>query len=104
MGVDGSIEVSVQLKNTGEYEGAEVVQLYIRDRFGSVTRPVKQLKGHKKVSLKPGETTTVSLTLAAKDLEFFNGTGYVIEPGDFDVWVGTNSSEGLHSEFSIFED
>lgn len=104
MGVDGSIEVSVQLKNTGEYEGAEVVQLYIRDRFGSVTRPVKQLKGHKKVSLKPGETTTVSLTLAAKDLEFFNGTGYVIEPGDFDVWVGTNSSEGLHCEFSILED
>ena len=48
--------------------------------------------------------TTVSLTLTAKDLEFFNGTGYVIEPGDFDVWVGTNSSEGLHSEFSILED
>ncbi|KOH43205.1 beta-glucosidase [Sunxiuqinia dokdonensis] len=78
-----------------------MVQLYIRDRFGSVTRPVKQLKGYKKVSLKPGESTQVSLTLTAKDLEFFNGKGYVIEPGDFDVWVGTNSVEGLHGELSI---
>ncbi|WP_321290714.1 glycoside hydrolase family 3 N-terminal domain-containing protein [uncultured Sunxiuqinia sp.] len=101
MEVDGSIIVSVSLKNTGKYEGSEVVQLYVRDRFGSLTRPVKQLKGYKKVSLKPDETKQVTLTLSAKDLEFFNGIDYVIEPGDFDIWVGTSSKEGLHDEFSI---
>ncbi len=101
MEVDGSIIVSVNLKNTGKYEGSEVVQLYVRDRFGSLTRPVKQLKGYKKVSLKPDETKQVTLTLSAKDLEFFNGIDYVIEPGDFDIWVGTSSKEGLHDEFSI---
>ncbi|WP_159519885.1 beta-glucosidase BglX [Sunxiuqinia indica] len=101
MEADGSIEVSVTLKNTGKYEGSEVVQLYIRDRFASLTRPVKQLKGYKKVNVKPGETKQVTLMLSAKDLEFFNGTDYVIEPGDFDIWVGTNSKDGLHNEFSI---
>ncbi|MGQ7869763.1 glycoside hydrolase family 3 N-terminal domain-containing protein [Sunxiuqinia sp. sy24] len=101
MGAEGAIEVSVDLKNTGKYEAAEVVQLYIRDRFGSVTRPVKQLKGYKKITLKPGETQKVSIVLKAKDLEFFNGKDYVVEAGDFDVWMGTNSKEGLHAEFSI---
>ena len=101
MKADGSIDVSVNLKNTGKREAAEVVQLYIRDRFGSLTRPVKQLKGHAKVSLQPGETKKVTIALDAKSLEFYNGENYVIEPGDFDVWVGTNSKEGLHDEFSI---
>ncbi|WP_430973133.1 beta-glucosidase BglX [Sunxiuqinia rutila] len=103
MGTDGVIEVSIDLKNTGKYEAAEVVQLYIRDRFGSVTRPVKQLKGYQKVTLKPGETRKVTINLKAKDLEFFNGKDYVVEAGDFDVWVGTNSQEGLHAEFSVNE-
>ncbi|WP_299578396.1 beta-glucosidase BglX [uncultured Sunxiuqinia sp.] len=103
MGTDGVIEVSIDLKNTGKYEAAEVVQLYIRDRFGSVTRPVKQLKGYQKVTLKPGETKNVVIQLKAKDLEFFNGKDYVVEAGDFDVWVGTNSQEGLHAEFSVNE-
>ncbi len=101
MGTDDSIEVSVNLKNTGKYEGAEVLQLYIRDRFGSLTRPVKQLAGFKKISLKPGESKKVNFILKAKDLEFYNGKEYVIEPGDFDIWVGTNSNEGLHDEFSV---
>ncbi|SFE55388.1 beta-glucosidase BglX [Sunxiuqinia elliptica] len=101
MGVDGAIDVSVTLKNTGKYEAAEVVQLYIRDRFGSVTRPVRQLKGYKKVTLKPGESQQVSINLKANELAFFNGKDYVIEAGDFDVWMGTNAQEGLHAEFSI---
>ena len=101
MKADGSIDVSVNLKNTGKREAAEVVQLYIRDRFGSLTRPVKQLKGHAKVSLQPGETKKITIALDAKSLEFYNGENYVIEPGGFDVWVGTNSKEGLHDEFSI---
>ncbi|TDO01218.1 beta-glucosidase BglX [Sunxiuqinia elliptica] len=101
MSADGAIDVSVSLKNTGKYEAAEVVQLYIRDRFGSVTRPVKQLKGYKKVTLKPGESQQVIISLEAKELAFFNGKDYVVEAGDFDVWVGTNAQEGLHAEFSI---
>ena len=101
MGIDGSIMVSVTLQNTGRREASEVVQLYIRDRAGSVTRPVKQLKGFKKVSLKPGEKQKIDIPLNAKDLSFYNGTAYVVEPGDFDVWMGTSSASGLHGEFSI---
>jgi beta-glucosidase len=101
MGIGGSIDVSVNLENTGKREASEVVQLYIRDRVGSVTRPVKQLKGYKKISLKPGEKQKVNIRIDAKDLEFYNGNDYVIEAGDFDVWVGTNSSTGLHETFSI---
>ncbi len=101
MGTDGSIEVSVMLENTGKREATETVQLYIHDRAGSVTRPVKQLKGFKKVTLKPGEKEQVTMVLNAKDLAFFNGSAYVVEPGEFDIWVGTNSADGLHSQFKI---
>lgn len=101
MPADGVLEVSVNLENTGKYSGSEVVQLYIRDRAGSITRPVKELKGFKKVSLEPGEKQQVTIQLKAEDLSFYNGTEYVIEPGEFDVWMGTNSAEGLHAGFTI---
>ncbi len=101
MPVDGSIDFSVTIENTGKYKGSEVVQLYIRDRVGSITRPVKELKGFKKISLEPGEKQQVTIRLNANDLAFFNGTNYVVEPGWFDVWVGPHSNEGLHAEFSI---
>ncbi|MCW0483784.1 beta-glucosidase BglX [Gaoshiqia sediminis] len=101
MPADGAIEVSVNLENTGKYPGSEVVQLYIRDRAGSITRPVKELKGFRKVSLEPGEKQQVTIQLKAEDLSFYNGTEHVIEPGEFDVWVGTNSAEGLHAGFTI---
>jgi beta-glucosidase len=101
MPVDGSIDFSVTIENTGKYKGSEVVQLYIRDRVGSITRPVKELKGFKKKSLEPGEKQQVTIRLNANDLAFFNGTNYVVEPGWFDVWVGPHSNEGLHAEFSI---
>ncbi|WP_423129688.1 beta-glucosidase BglX [Gaoshiqia sp. Z1-71] len=101
MPVNGSVDVSVTVENAGKREAQEVVQLYIRDRAGTVTRPVKQLRGFKKINLKPGEKQQVTIRLRAEDLSFFNGSNYVIEPGEFDIWMGPSSAEGLHAEFSI---
>ena len=82
-------------------QATEIAQLYIRDRVGSITRPIKELKGFQRLSLKPGETITATFQLNAVDLQFFNGSNNVIEPGEFDVWVGTDSNSGLHAEFII---
>ena len=90
-----SSQVSVDVKNTGDVSGDEVVQLYIRDLVGSVTRPVKELRGFEKVTLEPGETKTVSFTLTPNDLAMYDiDMNRVVEPGDFKVFVGTNS-EGV---------
>ena len=97
-----TITVSAAIKNSGNFETNEIVQLYIRDRVGSLTRPVKELKGFHKIRLKTGETKTVQFDIKPKDLEFFNGEQYVTEPGDFYVWIGPNSAEGLKAEF-VFE-
>nr|WP_319511298.1 glycoside hydrolase family 3 N-terminal domain-containing protein [uncultured Draconibacterium sp.] len=101
MSNDGSITVSADIKNIGHYEAEEIVQLYTHDKVGSLTRPIKELKGFEKISLKPGDVKTVSFELKAEDLQFFNGDDYVIEPGDFDIWIGPNSAEGLHDSFAI---
>ena len=98
---DRSLTVSVNVKNIGNFATGEVVQLYIRDRVGSLTRPIKELKGFRKIHLKPGDAQTVSFEITPRDLEFFNGHEYVIEPGEFDVWIGPNSAEGLHTEFNL---
>lgn len=98
------MKVSVNLKNAGKYEGTEVVQLYVRDLYGSVTRPVKELKGFQQVSLKPGENRMVEFELSADDLAFYTADGvWKAEPGDFNLWVGTNSQEGLKGEFTLTE-
>ncbi|MGC8824213.1 MAG: glycoside hydrolase family 3 N-terminal domain-containing protein [Bacteroidales bacterium] len=98
------ITVTCQLKNTGKYEADEVVQLYIRDRVGSLTRPVKELKGFQRIHLKPQESKTVSFTLKTDDLAFWNAEmKKVTEPGDFDVWIGPNSKDGLKSSFMVLE-
>jgi beta-glucosidase len=97
-----TITVFAAIKNSGNFETNEIVQLYIRDRVGSLTRPVKELKGFHKIRLKTGETKTVQFDIKPKDLEFFNGEQYVTEPGDFYVWIGPNSAEGLKAEF-VFE-
>ncbi len=95
-----NIQVSVNVKNTGNYDGSEVVQLYIRDKVASVSRPVKELKGFEKIFLKKGENKTVNFTLTEKELGFYNNRGdFVVEPGDFDVMVGTSSLEGLSDSF-----
>ncbi len=102
MEVDGSITISVKVKNVGDYDAQEVVQLYVRDLYGSITRPVKELKGFKKIFLKSGEEKIVTFTLKASDLAFYNSENkWVIEPGEFKLWVGPNSSEGLETEFEI---
>lgn len=100
--MNGLVEVSVDITNTGKYEADEVAQLYIHDRFGSITRPVKELKGFKRVSLKPGETKSVSFTLTKTELAFWNNESkFQAESGDFDVWIGSNSVEGLKGSFAI---
>ena len=101
MPADGSITVSAEIKNKGNYEAEEIAQLYIHDKVGSITRPIKELKGFKKIAIKPGDVATVEFELKAADLQFFNGTDYVIEPGDFEVWIGPNSDEGLKGNFVI---
>jgi beta-glucosidase len=91
---DGSTQVLVDVTNTGERAGTEVVQLYIRDLVSSVTRPVKELKGFKKVWLKPGERTTVTLDISPALLSFYDvSMKYVVEPGDFEVMVGNSSRD-----------
>lgn len=100
-GSTGSITVRATVANTGNMDAEEVVQLYVRDRVGSITRPVKELKGFRRVAIKQGEQTVVEFIIDAADLAFFNGRETLTEPGQFDVWVGTNSEEGLHGEFII---
>ena len=90
----GSTQVLVDVTNTGKREGEEVIQLYIRDLVSSVTRPIKELKGFRKVSLQPGETRTVALDITPDSLAFFDvNMKYVVEPGDFEIMVGTSSRD-----------
>jgi beta-glucosidase len=91
---DGSTRVLVEVTNTGSREGSEVVQLYIRDVVSSVTRPVKELKGFRKVRLQAGETTTVAFDITPELLKFYDvEMNYVVEPGDFEVMVGNSSRD-----------
>ncbi|HWV73071.1 MAG TPA: beta-glucosidase BglX [Pseudosphingobacterium sp.] len=100
--VGDSITVSVKVTNTGKLEGKEVVQLYTQDLVGSVTRPVKELKGFQKISLKPGESKEVAFVLSAKDLKFYNtNLEYVAESGDFKVFVGGNSRDVKEAKFTL---
>jgi beta-glucosidase len=92
--VDGSTKVLVDVTNTGQRAGAEVVQLYIRDLVSSVTRPVKELKGFRKIWLEPGQSATVKLDITPAELSFFDvNMKYVVEPGDFEIMVGNSSRD-----------
>ena len=94
MARDGSTRVTTRVTNTGSREGAEVVQMYIRDRFSSVTRPMKELKGFERVVLQPGESREVSFEIAPEHLAFYDiDMKYVVEPGEFEVMVGTSSRD-----------
>ncbi|MGH7619748.1 MAG: glycoside hydrolase family 3 N-terminal domain-containing protein, partial [Gemmatimonadaceae bacterium] len=94
IGLDGSTRVRADVTNTGTRSGSEVVQMYIRDRVSSVTRPVKELRGFKKVSLAPGETMTVSIPITPESLAFYDvRMRYVVEPGEFAIMVGTSSRD-----------
>ncbi|SEW19760.1 beta-glucosidase [Chryseobacterium wanjuense] len=87
-----TLNISVNVSNTGNYDGEEVVQLYIRDLFGKVVRPVKELKGFQKVFIKKGESKTVNFTLTPENLKFYDDQlNYDWESGDFDIMIGTDS-------------
>ena len=92
LGKDGSVTAVVTVTNTGKYDGAEVVQLYIRDLVGSITRPVRELKGFEKIFLKAGESKTVSFKITRDLLRFYDyNLNYIAEPGDFDIMIGGSS-------------
>lgn len=102
MSLKDTLEVSVTVKNTGSVTGEETVQLYIRDLVGSVTRPLKELKGFKKITLAPGKSGTVTFEITAKDLAFYRkDMSYGVEAGDFKVFAGTNSSEVKEGNFRL---
>lgn len=98
----GELTASVTVTNTGKYDGAEVVQLYIRDLVGSVTRPVKELKGFEKTFIKAGESKNVSFKITPELLKFYNyNLEYVFEKGDFDLMIGGNSSDVKSARFTL---
>ncbi|HEY9362885.1 MAG TPA: beta-glucosidase BglX, partial [Chitinophagaceae bacterium] len=98
----GKITASVNLTNTGTRSGKEIVQLYIRDLVGSITRPVKELKGFQQITLQPGETKKVSFIISVDDLKFYNSDlKYTYEPGNFKVFIGTNSEAVKEATFKV---
>ncbi|WP_282126218.1 glycoside hydrolase family 3 N-terminal domain-containing protein [Marinifilum flexuosum] len=102
MGANDQIIAKVKVSNTGKYDGEEVVQLYIQDLVGSVTRPVKELKGFKKVFIPKGESVEVEFTITAEDLAFYRkDMSYGVEKGDFKVFIGTSSQEVQESQFTL---
>lgn len=99
---NNQVEVTFTVKNTGKVKGKEVAQLYIRDWFASVTRPVKELKGFELVELAPNETQQITLKLTDKELGFYNNEGeFVVEPGKFSVFVGGSSNTILETDFEL---
>ena len=102
MNSNGKVNVSVDVANTGNYDGKETVQLYIRDVVGSVTRPVRELKGFQKIALKKGEKQTVTFEISEEDLKFYNSDlQFVAEPGQFEVFVGGNSNADNKVSFNL---
>lgn len=96
------IDIEVQVQNTGEMDGEEVVQLYVQDLVGTITRPLKELKGYKKVMIKKGESEMIAFQLTREDLAFYHpDLKKRFEPGDFTIYVGTNSDETLSRTVTI---
>src|SRR5208283_4448240 len=94
MDLKGKVEALADVTNTGRRAGSEVVQMYIRDLVSSVTRPVKELKGFRRVALAPGESTTVKFEIAADLLKFWDvDMKYVVEPGEFSIMIGNSSRD-----------
>ena len=102
IGPEGTTTVAVDVTNTGKVSGAEVVQLYIRDEVSSVTRPVKELRGFRRITLDPGKTETVEFTLGPDELSFLNREMHrVVEPGVFEIMVGGNSVDLIESKLNV---
>jgi beta-glucosidase len=98
-----SVAVSVNVTNTGSVAGDAVAQLYIHQRSGSASRPVRQLEGFRRVTLKPGETTTLHFTMGRNELQFWSPQvkRWAVEPSVFDVWAGESSTADLHAELTV---
>ncbi len=102
MSANGTIKASIDVKNTGNLDGEEIVQLYIQDVTASIVQPVRLLKAFNKIFLKAGETKTVEFTLSAKDLSFYsNDYKLILEPGTFNVFIGTNARDTQTSSFTV---
>ncbi|MCA8829933.1 beta-glucosidase BglX [Hymenobacter pini] len=102
LSMNGTLDVKVTVRNTGNYDGEEVVQLYTRDMVGSISRPVQELKGFQKIMLKKGESRTLTFRLTPEDLKFYNADlQFVAEPGDFQVMVGGNSRDVQMAAFKL---
>ena len=102
MTADDTITFTVTVKNTGDREGQEVGQLYISDKKSSLPRPVKELKGFERIYLQPGQTRTVTFKIAPEKLKFYDyDLQYVIEPGDFQVMIGSNSRDVKTAAFTV---
>jgi len=101
--VGAAAEVAVDVTNTGTIAGDAVAQVYIHQRAGSASRPVRQLEGFKRVALGPGETQTLKFSLGKDELQYFNPQtkAWVVDPGTFDVWAGEDSTAGLHAELVV---
>ncbi len=101
----GATEVQVDVTNTGSVAGDAVAQIYIHQRWGSASRPVRQLKGFERVTLKPGETRTLKFPLGKDQLEFWSPQtkAWAVEPSTFDVWAGEDSTAALHAELTVTE-
>ncbi|MEO5945401.1 MAG: glycoside hydrolase family 3 C-terminal domain-containing protein, partial [Chitinophagaceae bacterium] len=98
----GKIKATVTVTNTGNYDGEEVVQLYIRDMVGSIARPVKELKAFQKIMFKKGESKEISFTIGVEDLKFYNSDlKFVAEPGDFKIFIGSNSDDVKETTFKL---
>jgi beta-glucosidase len=98
---DGRIAASVAVRNAGERAGEEIVQLYVSDLVASVSRPVRELKGFRRISLAPGETKRVEFTIAREHLQYWGGRGWIVEPGQFTIRVGPSSASGLEATFEV---
>lgn len=99
-----TLEITVSVTNTGSVDGEEVVQLYVRDMMGSVTRPLKELKGFRKVAIPAGQSVDVAFSLSVDDLKFHNiNMEYVAEPGDFQIMVGGNSRDVINTTLTLSE-
>jgi len=102
IGYGDTVRISAAVTNDGDFTAEEVVQLYVRDLVGNVTRPVRELKGFKRIRLRPGQRETVSFELHTDDLAFYNREmKFGAEPGSFHAWIGGNSNAGLKTEFAI---
>lgn len=101
--VGESLTVTVDVTNTGRVAGDEVAQLYIHQQYGTDTRPMRELKGFERITLRPGEKKTVTFNLGAKELTYWstNANSWIQDPASFDLWVGSDSQASLHAEFEV---